>query len=133
VVATIPVGSQPNAIAYDSVNNQVYVANYGSKSISVISDITHTVIAIVALEKQPQAIGYNSGEDKLFVAYSEAHIVSVIKVSALPLPSASIPEYQVDTPPAPEYPVLIIVSFALASIALTTVLYRRKPQSSGSM
>ena len=80
VVETIPVGSQPFAVDYDSVNGQIYVANFISTSISVIADSTNTVIATIPLEGQPQAIGYDSGKGKLFVAYSESHRVSVISV-----------------------------------------------------
>jgi len=77
---------------YDSVNNKVFVANYYSNSISVISASNYAVIADIPLERQPQAIGYDSGREKIFVAYSESHRVSVISVSSLSQPLPSILE-----------------------------------------
>jgi YVTN family beta-propeller protein len=137
VVATIPVESQPFAIDYDSVNNQIYVANYYSFSISVISDSNHTVIATIPLEGPPQAIGYDSGKGEIFVAYSESSRVSVISVPSSPsTPSPSpttpegTPESPSPSPSVPEYPVLIpvsiAVSFLIAAIFLTAILYRKK-------
>jgi YVTN family beta-propeller protein len=105
-------------IAYDSVNGQIFVANYNSNSVSVIADSNNTVIANVTLEKQPQAIGYDSGKGQIFVTYSESNRVSVISDSSLPLPS----------PPIPEYPSFIVVSFLMATIFLTAILYRGKHQ-----
>jgi len=77
VVATIPLGSQSNALAYDSPNGQIYVANHNSNSISVISD-SNTVIANIPLQNQPEAMCYVASKEKIFVAYSESHKVSVI-------------------------------------------------------
>jgi len=37
VIANIAVGSWPGGVAYDSSNGYVYVANYGSNTVSVIS------------------------------------------------------------------------------------------------
>ncbi len=40
VITTIAVGDKPCAFAWNPVQNRIYVANYGSSSISVIRDVT---------------------------------------------------------------------------------------------
>jgi YVTN family beta-propeller protein len=47
VVASVPVGSDPRGIAYDSNNNDIYVNDEGSGTASVISGKTNTVIATI--------------------------------------------------------------------------------------
>jgi len=37
VIATIPVGSMPAGVAYDPSNGYIYVTNYGSGTVSIIS------------------------------------------------------------------------------------------------
>ncbi|MGI0073559.1 MAG: YncE family protein [Nitrosotalea sp.] len=40
VVATIPVGTQPIGVAYDSAKGEIFVTNDGSDNVSVIRDLT---------------------------------------------------------------------------------------------
>jgi YVTN family beta-propeller protein len=44
-VATVPVGDRPEAIAVDSVNNLIYVANTHSSSVTVIDGANNHVLA----------------------------------------------------------------------------------------
>ena len=37
VIATVPVGVNPRGIAFDSANGNIYVANFGSDTVSVIA------------------------------------------------------------------------------------------------
>ncbi|MGB6462713.1 MAG: hypothetical protein WBF38_00615, partial [Nitrosotalea sp.] len=39
-VATVPVGSNPEGVAYDSGKGEIFVANVATNSVSVISDST---------------------------------------------------------------------------------------------
>ena len=45
VIATIPVDTNPNGVAFNSTNGNIYVANFDSNNVSVISGSTKTVIA----------------------------------------------------------------------------------------
>src|SRR2546426_11495269 len=49
VVATVPVGTRPIGVAYDSTKGEVFVGNYGSGTgagtVSVITRSTNTVLA----------------------------------------------------------------------------------------
>ena len=62
LVATIPVGSDPDGGAYDGGKGEVLLANQGSSSVSVISDAIDSVVATVA--------GY--GEQRYGFAYDGA-------------------------------------------------------------
>ena len=54
VTATITVGSQPEGVAYDSGMGEVFVANYGSGTVSVISDSTNGVVATIPVGSGPR-------------------------------------------------------------------------------
>ena len=49
VIATIPVGTAPIGVAFDSVNGNLYVVNDGDNTVSVISGQTNTVIGSLYL------------------------------------------------------------------------------------
>ena len=40
VITAIPVGDEPRAFAWNSIQNRTYVANYFSSNVSVIRDVT---------------------------------------------------------------------------------------------
>jgi YVTN family beta-propeller protein len=68
VISTIPVGTHPQGIAFDSANGNVYVANAFSNSISVISGSTNQVIATIPLSMQPRYIVFDSVNGNMYVA-----------------------------------------------------------------
>ena len=82
VVATITVGNVPTYVAYDSAKGEVFVANDGSNSVSVISDTTNSVVATVSyVGSNPFGVTYDSGKGEVFVANSGSNNVSVINDS----------------------------------------------------
>lgn len=74
----IPVGKDPQGIAYDPGTGEMYVANFGSNTVSVISDSTNTVVATIEVGTQPKNIAYDSGKDEMFVTNWGSDTVSVI-------------------------------------------------------
>ena len=84
VVATVPVGAMPNAIAISSAGpsaGNVYVANEASNTVSVIDHTTNTVIATVLVGGQPVAIAVSSTGPEagdIYVANSATNTVSII-------------------------------------------------------
>src|SRR2546428_13753779 len=66
VIATIPVGDYPFGVAYDSGNGYVYVANYNSNNVSVISGTT--VVATIPVGDRPSGIVYDGGNGYVYVA-----------------------------------------------------------------
>jgi len=49
----ITVGGGPIAAAFDSHKNEIFVGNYGSGTVSVISDATNTAVATTAFPGAP--------------------------------------------------------------------------------
>ena len=66
VVGSINVGKYPEGVAYDSGKGEIFVINWDSSSVSVISDSTNTVITNVTVSG-PTGIAYDSGKGEIFV------------------------------------------------------------------
>ncbi|MCI4331074.1 MAG: YncE family protein [Thermoplasmata archaeon] len=75
---TIPVGTHPVGIAYDSAKGELFVTNYGSNNVSVISDSTRSVVATIAVGASPYDAAYDSGRGEIFVGNEKGGTVSVI-------------------------------------------------------
>lgn len=78
VSATITVGKDPQGIAYDPEMGEMYVANSGSNTVSVISDSTNTVVATIDVGIQPKNVAYDCGKNEMFVTNYGSGTVSVI-------------------------------------------------------
>jgi YVTN family beta-propeller protein len=59
VLAVLPVGDQPVAVAINAVTNQAFVANKGSKDVAVIDLQTRTVISKYLIGGIPEGIAVN--------------------------------------------------------------------------
>jgi YVTN family beta-propeller protein len=68
VTATVPVGTGPFGLAYDSAKDEIFVANQGSDTVSVVSDSNNKVIATVKVGGQPESAAYDSAKGEVFVA-----------------------------------------------------------------
>ena len=76
---TIPVrGTFPYGIAYNSANNNMYVANADSSTVSVISGSTDSVIATILVGRVPVGIAYAPPNNKLYVTNIDSNDVYVI-------------------------------------------------------
>ena len=73
---SISVGSSPEWAGYDSSNGYVYVTNFGSNSVSVISGTS--VTATVDVGSSPEGVGYDSSNNYIYVANDGSGSVSVI-------------------------------------------------------
>jgi YVTN family beta-propeller protein len=78
---TIPVGITPVGIAYNSYNDDIYVANRGSHTVSVINGATDRVIAIILVGSGPYAVDYDADNKYIYVTNMDADTVSVINAS----------------------------------------------------
>jgi len=78
VSATIPVGTDPFAVAVNPVTGTVYVVNAGSNSVSVISGRTDTVTATIPVGSEPLAVAVNPVTGTVYVANEISGTVSVI-------------------------------------------------------
>ncbi len=57
VTATVGVGTNPFGVSVSPDGSKVYVANFGSTSVSVINTATNIVTATVTVGSRPQAFG----------------------------------------------------------------------------
>ena len=86
VIDTITVGTEPEAVAFDSLNGNVYVSNYYSNNVTVIND-TNKVIDTITVGSGPEAVAFDSLNGYVYVANAGSNSVSVI--------SPTYVEYQV--------------------------------------
>jgi YVTN family beta-propeller protein len=75
----ITVGKEPAGLVYDPASNQVFVANEGSSSVSVISGTT--VVKTLKVGKTPETVLYDPKTTLLYSVNSGSNNVSVINGS----------------------------------------------------
>jgi YVTN family beta-propeller protein len=82
VVATIPVGKNPQAIAYNPANGLFYVANTLSGTLSIINGTSNSLIGSIAVGdfpgKNPTGIAVNAINNTIYVTNMGSNTVSVI-------------------------------------------------------
>jgi YVTN family beta-propeller protein len=74
----VAVGISPKGVAVNPNTNHIYVANYGSDSVSVIDGTSNTVVATVAVGIDPWAVAVNPNTNLVYVANEGSDNVSVI-------------------------------------------------------
>jgi YVTN family beta-propeller protein len=74
---TIPVGSNPWDLVYNSTNNKVYCANLYSDNVTVI-DKYNSVITTITVGDRPDALVYNPLNNKVYCANGDGNNVTVI-------------------------------------------------------
>jgi len=74
VTSTITVRQSPEGITYDSVKGEMFVANYGNNTVSVIAVSNKTVVATIPIPQSfsPFGIVYDSGVGKIYVSCSDS-------------------------------------------------------------
>jgi len=79
---TIPVGSNPNHLVYNSTDNKIYTANwgYGANTVTVIDGATNSVITTIPIGNAPHTLCYNPTNNKVYTAnpFSDPSTVTVI-------------------------------------------------------
>ena len=71
-------GGEPMAASYDPAQGEIFVADYGTNVVSVVSDTTNKAEAAVSVGSGPDAIAYDNGKGEAFVANWNSGNVSVI-------------------------------------------------------
>jgi YVTN family beta-propeller protein len=77
VAATISVGQNPIRLAYDPSNGCIYVADYSSGQISVISP-SNRVVATISVPGNPDFVGYDPENSEIYVASNNSNQVTAI-------------------------------------------------------
>ena len=79
VLATIPVGTNPDGIAYEPATRTVWAFNGRSNNVSVVDPATKTVVATIALPGKPE-FPQVDGHGNVFVNIEDKN--SIVKLSA---------------------------------------------------
>jgi YVTN family beta-propeller protein len=89
LVASIPVGDTPRGVAV--APGRVYVANYGSDSVSVIDSAGNAVQQTLGAIPRPNGIAYDSTHTRVWVTnYSTDQVTPIDGASLTPLPPVSV-------------------------------------------
>ena len=82
-VANVSVGADPVGVDYDSGVNEIFVANEGDGTLSVMSDSNNAVVAtvIIGAAACPCSVAYDSAMKEIFVANIKANTISVVSDS----------------------------------------------------
>ena len=77
VTTTIPAGTSPSAVALNPATNKIYVANYGSASVTVIDGATNSTTPVI-VGTDPTAVAVNPVTNKIYVAnYGSANVTVI--------------------------------------------------------
>jgi len=80
VVATIPVGSDPNGIAATSDGRTVFVSNYVSDRLTRIDTTTNAVVDSIPVGAGPVGLAVSPDDTTLYVANKLSNTLSVLRV-----------------------------------------------------
>ena len=74
-------GQTPLGIQYNPSNDDIYVVNRDSDTVSVIDSTTNTVIDTINVGQNPQDLEFNSGNNNMYVTDLSSNAVSVISTT----------------------------------------------------
>ena len=77
VSATLPAGTAPQSVAVNPVSNQIYVANGGSNTVTVIDGATNATTTVAA-GTVPRSVAVNPVTNQIYVANDGSNNVTVI-------------------------------------------------------
>ena len=80
VTDTIPVIVEPTFLAYDHINQDMYVTNRADNIVSVIDTTSNTVTDTISAGVPPTGIDYDSVNKRMYVANSGDNTISVINL-----------------------------------------------------
>ncbi len=79
--APAPTGSEPYAMAFDSSNGFLYVANYASGNVTVVNASSGTTVTSISVGLRPIALAVDPGNGMIYVANQGSNNISVINGS----------------------------------------------------
>ena len=99
IIATVPTGNTPRAVAVDAGANRVYVTNEFSNSVSVLDAATGALVATVAVGPRPQYVAVNPVTHKVYVSNggdSSQTVIDGATLATLNLPTGGNGPFDVD-------------------------------------
>ena len=78
VVSVIPVDNFPQALLFNPSNNDIYVANRGSRTVSVIDGSNSTLLDTAIVGSEPVALLFNPSNTDVYVGSVVSNSVSIL-------------------------------------------------------
>ena len=78
VIKSVAVGASPHALVFNPSNNNIYVTNRDSGTVSVIETNNNTVIKNVTVGSFPEQLLFNANNKNIYVANVISNSISVI-------------------------------------------------------
>ena len=78
VVASIPVGDQPEAVVLSADNSTAYVPNYGTNTLSVIDVAKRSVVASIPVADGPVDVALSRDGRRAYVSNADTGSVSIV-------------------------------------------------------
>jgi YVTN family beta-propeller protein len=78
LIESISVESSPTVLEYNPSNNNIYVANHDSRTVTIIYTSSNTIVDNVVVNNEPMTLEYNSAKNNIYVANRGSRTVSVI-------------------------------------------------------
>src|SRR5439155_26579921 len=76
--STVPAGTNPAAVAVNSVANKIYLANFFGNDVTVIDGATDSFLSMVTVRTGPYAVVVNPVTNKVYVADLISNDVTVV-------------------------------------------------------
>jgi YVTN family beta-propeller protein len=73
-----PIGTDPSAVAFDPSTDEVYTANNGSNSVSVVAASDGTLVTTISVSGGPNAIAYDNSTRDLYITSYKTGNVTVV-------------------------------------------------------
>ena len=89
VIATVPAGAEPRAVAVNAATNRIYVANEFSNDVTILDGATN-VTNTVKVGPRPQYIAVSQATNRIFVSNAGDATLSVIDGATLAVRTLSI-------------------------------------------
>src|SRR5271157_1521313 len=67
LIATVPAGTTPVALAINPATNKIFAVNRDSNNVTVIDGVTNGIAAVVAVGQSPSAVAVNPVTNKIYV------------------------------------------------------------------
>ena len=78
MIATLPVGKHPQAIAVDPEHNRIYVVNVHGDSVTVIDGATNTVMGTLQAGTNPYALAIDRSTGHIYTAnYGQPSVTAI--------------------------------------------------------
>jgi|GEM_PF-3070998 YVTN family beta-propeller protein len=78
LTSNVPVGRDPVGVVFDPTDDEAFVSNSGSNSVSVVSGSSNTVVATIPVGSDPWGLAWDGVDHEVWVTNSVSANVSVI-------------------------------------------------------